>query len=112
MPIYVYEHPKTGKTIEVIQSMKEDHSYKDKSGLKWNRVFSAPSASIDANIDPFSSKSFVDKTNAKGTVGDLLERSKELSNKRKDKLGYDPVQKKYFENYSEKRRGRKHNLDK
>jgi hypothetical protein len=40
-----------------------------------------------------------------------MDRSKELSDKRKQKLGYDPVQKDYFKKYSEKRSGNKHHLD-
>ena len=31
---------------------------------------------------------------------------------RKDKLGYDPIQQKYFKDYSKKRRGLKHPQDK
>jgi hypothetical protein len=42
----------------------------------------------------------------------MMDRSKEMSQRRKDKLGYDPVQQKYFKEYSEKRRGVKHPLDK
>lgn len=91
--------------------MNDDKFYMDEKGTEWNRVFLAPNANIDADIDPFSSKGFVDKTNTKGSMGDLLERSKEMSDKRKDKLGYDPVQQKYFKEYSKKRRGMKHTLD-
>ena len=40
-----------------------------------------------------------------------MDQSRELSQKRKDKLGYDPVQQKYFKEYSKKRNGIKHYLD-
>ena len=112
MPIYSYENPNTGDIIEIVQSMHDEHEYTDDNGVSWNRIFSIPNTTIDSDIDPFSTRSFLDKTNSRGSVGDLMERSKELSDKRKNKLGYDPVQKKYFENYSKKRNGRKHNLDK
>lgn len=112
MPLYTYEHPETEETIDVLQGMNEEHIYIDKSGLKWNRVYHAPQASVDASIDPFDKQSFKDKTNnKKGSYGDFLDKSKELSQQRKDKLGFDPVQKKYFKEYSEKRRGVKHPLD-
>ena len=35
MPCYVFEHPKTGQTIEVIQSVKEEHVYVDEDGTEW-----------------------------------------------------------------------------
>ena len=113
MPLYTYEHPETEETIDVIQGMNDEHKYIDEDGVKWKRVFYSPEASIDSSIDPFSAQSFRDKTDStKGTMGDIMDKSKELSQKRKDKLGYDPVQQKYFQNYSKKRRGIKHPLDK
>lgn len=112
MPLYTYQHPETEECIDIVQSMSEDHIYIDKTGLKWKRVFYAPQASIDANIDPFSKKDFKNKIeNKKGSYGDLLDRSKELGQARKDKAGIDPIQQKYFKEYSSKRRGIKHPLD-
>lgn len=112
MPLYTYEHPESGETVDVIQSMNDEHIFIDEHNVKWKRVFYSPQTSIDSEIDPFDSQSFKDKTNnKKGSYGDFLDKSKELSQKRKDKLGYDPIQKKYFKEYSEKRRGVKHPLD-
>lgn len=113
MPLYTYEHPENGKTLDLVQSMNEDHIFIDDKGVKWNRVFYAPQASIDSKIDAFDSKAFKDSTaNKKGSYGDLIDQSKELSQVRKDKAGYDPIQEKYFKNYKDKRRGVKHPLDK
>ena len=112
MPLYTYEHPETEETVDIIQSMKEDHIYIDDKGLQWRMVFYDPRASIDSRIDPFDKEAFKSKTfNKKGSYNDVLEKSKELGQMRKDKLGYDPVQKKYFEDYSSKRRGIKHPQD-
>lgn len=112
MPLYTYEHPETGEIIDVLQSMNEDHLYIGKDGVKWSRVFSIPQASTNSQIDPFDNKSFIDKTgNQKGNYGDIIDQSKEMSQKRKDKLGYDPVQQKYFKEYSKTRNGIKHRLD-
>jgi hypothetical protein len=112
MPLYTYEHPETEELVDIVQSMKEDHVYIDSEGVKWNRVFYAPEASTDSSIDPFDREAFKSKTfNKKGSYNDVLQKSKELGQMRKDKLGYDPVQKKYFKDYSSKRRGIKHPLD-
>lgn len=113
MPLYTYEHPETEEIVDIIQGMNDEHVYIDEKGVQWKRVFHIPEANIDSQIDPFSNQSFKDKTaNQKGTYGDIIDQSKEMSQRRKDKLGYDPVQKKYFQEYSKKRRGLKHPLDK
>lgn len=96
--IYVYEHPSEGRIVEISQGMNDVHEYYEE-GLKWNRVYTVPNTAIDTKIDPFSSKAFVEKTNKKGTVGDLIDRSKELSEQRKDKVGYDPILKKEVDKY-------------
>ena len=111
MPLYVFENPDTGETLELLFGMNDEKSHVDDNGLEWRRIFLPTSHTMDAEIDPFSSKSFLEKTNSKGKVADLMDRSKEMSEKRKNKLGYDPVQKKYFEEYSSKRNGLKHHLD-
>jgi hypothetical protein len=110
MPIYEYQNPETGELIEVLQTMVEDHVYFDSDGLEWKRVFTAPNMSVDSQIDPYSSKDFVQKTeNKKGTIGDMMDYSKELSQERAEKNGgVDPVKEKYYKDYSDKRKGAKH----
>ena len=109
MPIYLYQNPKTEEVKEIIQSMNDVHEYHE-DGVKWNRVFTVPNASIDTKQDPFSSKQYVDSTrNKKGTYGDLLNKSAELSEQRaKLNGGIDPVKEKYYSDYSKNRRGAKH----
>lgn len=113
MPIYVYEHPKSGKQVEVVQGIDDEHSYTDKKGLKWNRVFTPPNVLIDSKIDPFSESDFLEKTKSKkGSIGDLMDRSAELSDKRAQKAGgVDPIKERFFKEYSKKRRGKKHEAD-
>lgn len=113
MPIYVYQNPETNELIEVVQSMKEEHVFFDKNGLEWKRVFMPSQLNTEGTIDPWSNKDFVEKTrNKKGTYGDLLDRSAELSNARAEKNGgVDPIKKKYFKDYSKKRGGVKHPQD-
>lgn len=110
MPIYVYKHPEKEEYEEVLQGMSEKHTY-SKDGVEWERVFLSPNASVSTSVDPFSPNSFIEKTgNMKGTVGDMMDLSAELSEKRasQSKDGKDPVKKKYFEEYSKARKGAKH----
>tara|TARA_Y100000310_G_C20577348_1_gene761111 strand:+ start:919 stop:1275 length:357 start_codon:yes stop_codon:yes gene_type:complete len=109
MPIYQFRHPEYPIVIEEVQKMTDPHVYVDSEGIEWVRIFTVPNASIDSQPDPFDSKRFVEATkDTGGTYGDLLDRAKEASEKRTQKLGYDPVKKEYFKNYSKNRNGMKH----
>ena len=110
MPLYTYENPDTGETVDVLQSMNEEHSYTDQNGLKWKRVYLIPNASVDSQIDANSSTAFIDATkNKKGTYGDLLDKSRELSEKRATTYGgSDPIKEKFFKDYSANRKGAIH----
>lgn len=108
MPIYIYQHPKTKKIIEVIQKMNEDHIYIDDKGVSWERIFTKPQASIDTQIDPNSSKEFVSKTAKRGmTVGEMMDLSAELSEKRGGTTGKDEVRDKAEKAY-QKKTGKRH----
>jgi len=112
MPAYDFQNPKTLEIKEVILGMNDEKVYIDEDGLEWVRLFTAPNPSFDTLVDPYSSKDFLASTaNKKETYGDLLDRSKELSEKRKDKDGRDPVQSKWFKNWSKERGGKKHPQD-
>jgi hypothetical protein len=109
MPIYQFRHPEYPIVIEEVQKMSDPHVYIDGEGVEWVRVWSVPNASVDSNPDPFDSKAFVDSTrDTKGTYGDMMDRAKEASEKRIQKLGYDPVKQEYYKNYSKERNGMKH----
>ena len=107
MPIYLYKHPDTEEEIELLQGMNDDHEYTDSQGVEWQRVFFSPNMNLDSEVDPFSQADFLRATaSKKGTVGDMLDLSKELSEKRAEKAGgVDPVKKKSQEDYK-KRTGR------
>lgn len=113
MPIYIYQNPITEELVEVVQSMSEDHIYFDENGLEWKRVFISSQLNTNGTIDPWSSNDFVNKTaNTKGSYGDLMDRSSELSEKRaKENGGVDPVKNKYFQNYAKSRGGTPHPKD-
>ena len=109
MPIYIYKHPTEEEYEEVVQSMNDPHTY-SKDGVEWERVFFAPNMAVSATDDPFSANNYVEKTaNMKGTVGDLLDYSAELSERRAEiNGGVDPVKQKAPEKYSKSTGGKKH----
>lgn len=113
MPIYIYKNPDTDERIEVIQTMAEEHIYIDEFGLQWKRVLTVPYTSIDTKEDAWDHNQFVEKTGKmKGTVGDVLDYSSELSAKRAESNGgEDPVKRQAFKDY-EKKVGKKHVEDK
>ena len=109
MPIYIYKHPTEEEYEEVVQSMNDPHTY-SKDGVEWERVFFAPNMAVSATDDPFSANNYVEKTaNMKGTVGDLLDYSAELSERRAEiNGGVDPGKQKALEKYSKSTGGKKH----
>jgi len=110
MPIYLYQNPKTKKVKEIIQSVNDIHEYFE-DGLKWDRIFTAPELNTNDKLTAESSaQQFSELTGKqKGTMGDLWDRSKELSDKRKKLYGgEDPVKKKYYDDWSKKRKGKIH----
>ena len=110
--MYIYQNPKTEEYIEIFQGMHEDHTYLDTEGLEWKRVFTSPNMAVDLETDPFSQNSFLEKTKEGGTLGDMWDRSSEMSAKRADKAGgVDPLRKNYFKKYSDDRGGGKHLKD-
>ena len=111
-PTYTYKHPDREEYADVVQGMNESHAFVDFEGTPWKRVYSSPQMSIDTKVDPFSQKSFLDKTAIKkGTMGDIMDLSAELSEKRAASAGgEDPVKRKHFDDYKQKV-GKKHLQD-
>lgn len=108
MPIYLFKNPKTNKVVSVFQLMNDEHTYSE-AGIKYERVFTVPNASIDSQIDPNSAQQFVEKTGKmKGTLGEIWDYSKEMSEKRSKNAGIDPIREKSEAAYSKKRRGMKY----
>lgn len=115
MPIFLYRNQKTNEVKEIIQSVHEEHTYIDKDGLKWEREFTVPNATVSptSKLNPHDPKAFSELTkNKKGNYGNLLDLSKELSEKREKQLGKDPVKEKMYSDYSKTRQGKMHPLKK
>jgi hypothetical protein len=102
MPYYLFSHPKSKEVREIFFHMNDEKVYIDEDGLQWFREFTVPQASIDVNIDPYSKRAFMDKTNKTGTFGEMFDLSKELSEKRGGKQN-DPVKKTFQKNHKQKR---------
>ncbi len=114
MPFYNFQHPESGEIKEIFFHMEDEpKEYKDKEGVTWQRLFSIPQLSTEASIDPWDNTAFIDKTaKQKGSMGDLMDQSAELSSKRAAQNGgVDPLKKEYFKKYSEERAGNKHPKD-
>jgi len=108
MPLYLFRNPKTNKIVQIFQEMNAEHVYAE-NGIIFERVFTVPNTAIDSEIDPDSATQFVEKTGKmKGTLGEIWDYSKELSEKRTREKGYDPVREKAEKNYSKKRKGLKY----
>ena len=107
MGLYLYQNPLTGEVKEVVQTMREKHEYSD-CGVNWKRIYQNPQISIDSQIiNPYSKEEFLSKTVQKrDKVGDWWSRSQELSQKRADKDGLDPVKEQYYKDYAKKRKGK------
>tara|TARA_R110000824_G_scaffold14858_5_gene62890 strand:- start:28311 stop:28667 length:357 start_codon:yes stop_codon:yes gene_type:complete len=113
MPIYSFEDPGSGTILDLFFGMDDDKKYVDESGVEWRRIYGSPQLNTMGSIDPWNSNDFINKTSStKGAMGDLMDRSKELSNKRaSENNGVDPVKQQYFKNYSNERKGAKHMED-
>lgn len=108
MPYYDFLNKKTGEIKSLFFRMNEEKKYIDSDGFEWERQFSIPCASIDTKNDPLDHKKNLQKIhNTKGTVGDMMDFSREQSEKREEKLGSDPLRNKVYENYKNKT-GRDH----
>lgn len=113
MPLYLFKHSKTGETHEVVYHMDDLKDYRGPNGKAaagvWERVWLKPQMAVDAMpIDPYSAKDFVKATNKPGRLGDLWDRSAELSAQRTEKEGVDPIKETFYKGYSAKRKGTKH----
>ncbi len=103
MPYYLFSHPETEEIREIFFHMNDEKVYIDENGLKWSREFIVPQASMDTNIDPYSKRAFMDKTNKAGTFGEMMDLSKELSEKRGG-VKNDPVKKQSVQDWKTKRK--------
>lgn len=113
MPLYSFLGPK-GQSQDIFFTMRDAPTVGatiTHEGQQWRRVFTVPNAQIAVTIDPHSKADFVKKLDGKNdTIGETWARSEELSAKRRDKDGVDPVKESHFKRYAQQRRGKEHPL--
>ena len=118
MPIYTYINTETKESLDVFLSIgdMETIGYRGKCGDEdcWEKQLSSFAISVDssANLDPFDNEAFNRSiSNKSGSMGDIMDLSAELSEKRAEKAGgEDPVQRATYDTYEEKN-GVKHHDD-
>lgn len=104
MPIYQFINDETGEVFEVVQGMNDKHELII-DGKPMRRLYTVPNASIDSKVT--NERQFIEKTgNMKGTIGDIQDFSRELSEKRGGDS--DPIKRKYYKDYAKKRKGKTH----
>ena len=110
MPLYTFSHPETGETKDLFFHMNDEKKFVDPNGTEWRREYHSPELNSTGSSDPWDSKQFVEKTGKnKGNLGELLDRSSDLSKERASQNGgVDPVKEKYYERYSKNRNGAIH----
>src|SRR5579859_7070643 len=101
MPLYQFINEKTGQIIDKVMSMNEDHKYIDETGYEWTRIWTIPQSSIDTVWNPDNPNDFIEKSGKKvGTLGDIMDKSAELSEARKQQHGNeDPIKRKHWDDY-------------
>jgi hypothetical protein len=111
MPYYLFRNIATDEYREVFFHMNDAKEYNGDDGTEigyWVREYIIPNASFDTEIDPYSAKDFQKATAKRGTMGDLWDRSAELSEKRADRNGQDPLKQKFYDDYAKNHNGKKH----
>jgi hypothetical protein len=113
MPIYLFECIAKPSVIhEVFYRMDDTKEYAGPNGDqpgKWRRVWCKPGMAIDSvPYDPYSASDFARVTNKAGKMDDLWQRSAEMSARRADKEGTDPVKTQFYDQYSAKHKGKLH----
>lgn len=110
MGIYIYHHDEKNETVEVSQKMNDVHVYSGVFGNEegWRRVYTVPQACVDSDFDPRNKDEFIRRGAKYGTLGDIMDKSRELSEKRAEKDGVDDVKAKFFEDYKRARNGKEH----
>lgn len=113
MPLYDFINDSTGEVREVFFHMNDSKEYNGEDGTEigqWRRQFHVPLAAIDTQLDPRNKNEFIRRTEKYKTLGETMDASAELSEKRASKEGRDEIKEKFFSDYAAARNGKKHPL--
>jgi hypothetical protein len=105
MPLYEFESS-SGEYTTIAFAMKGAPPIGSTviyEGKEWKRIPSLPQTNQNTKIDPYSEKDFIKYTGSrKGTYGEMMDLSKELSEKRAGRSGEDFVKEKYMDEQQKK----------
>lgn len=113
MPVHSFTHEATGETIDVYVAASaptSEHQQQIRDGKTYRRVYSAPLAATDMGLGDCTQQDFRRKTgdSKRGLkVGDAWEISAEMSERRAQKEGRDPVREAFYQRH-EQQNGKKH----
>ena len=109
MPLYLFKHPNIESFAEVFFHMEDAKEYIDEDGVKWVRQYTSPQLNTESSIDPWDNNDFINKTqDSHGSVGDLMDRSKDFLTKERKKTVELAIKEKYYKDYSKSRNGALH----
>lgn len=108
MPQYRFENPSNPEEfVDVFFHMNDTKTYIAPDGKEWRRKYFAPLAAVDTQIDPNNKNDFIRRGEKYKDLGSVMDKSKELSEKRESKEGKDPIKEAYFNKYNSDRGGNK-----
>ena len=112
MPQYLFANPNDEtQIVEVFFHMNDKKFYIDENGVEWRRIYTVPQACVDSDFDPRNKDEFIRRGAKYSTLGDLMDKSRELSEKRAEKEGFDPKRREFFYEYARARKGKRHPQD-
>ena len=112
MPQYLFANPNDEtQIVEVFFHMNDKKFYIDENGVEWRRIYTVPQACVDSDFDPRNKDEFIRRGAKYSTLGDLMDKSRELSEKRAEKEGFDQKRREFFDEYARARKGKRHPQD-
>lgn len=112
MPLYLFANKDDTEVQEVFFHMNDEKIFVGPDGETWRRVYTVPQMSIDTHLDPRNKNDFIRRTEKYKTIGETIDASRELSEKRESKDGIDAVKQKSFDDYAAARKGQRHPAEK
>ena len=114
MPYYDFLNEETNEVREIFFHMRDEKQYNGEDGTEigqWRRLYTSPQLSIDTDFDPRNKEEFMRRGEKYKDLGSVIDKSRELSEKRAQKDGLDNVKQAFFDQYAKDRKGKKHIQD-
>jgi len=115
MPYYDFLKEQTNEVREIFFHMQDEKQYNGEDGTEigqWRRLYTSPQLSIDTDFDPQNKEEFMRRGEKYKDLGSVIDKSRELSEKRAQKDGEDPIKRQFFDQYARERGGKRHVAEK